>query len=96
MTDGQFLHVAEHQHYCDRPEILTFGPVREDGSPPWVESLAPDTVWECSCGRVWLVVDVPAHTAGNMHFAGGSEWRPESRRARRRRLGLRWWRRERP
>ena len=52
------------------------------------------TVWQCDCKTVWVVEYEPPRTVGNMYMAGGNSWRRETRRERRRRLGVRWWQRE--
>lgn len=91
---GRYLHVAEHEHTCRPPDVYTFGPPRSGGSVPTATCLAVGTVWECECSTVFVVVDVPVIRARGGYMAGGPAWRPETRRQRRKRLGLRWWQRE--
>jgi hypothetical protein len=52
------------------------------------------TVWECDCETVWVVVRVPAADYGTQRIVAHNEWRRETRKQRRSRLGLHWWQRE--
>jgi hypothetical protein len=54
------------------------------GVPPTAQQYPKGTVWACDCGRHWL-------STGRDPWTAGPGWRPETRRERRRRLGLRWW-----
>lgn len=88
MTDelSGFLHVPNvDTHRCTPPQsnILM-----------WTHGLSEGTVWRCGCGDVWVVVYVDTTDYGGMTMVGHHEWQRETRRQRRRRLGLRWWQRE--
>jgi hypothetical protein len=82
---GQFLRTPEQRsHVC---------PLPDESIPTWT-SQPVGTVWQCDCELVWVVERVPTVRYGGRATVAHNEWRRESRRERRRRLGLRWWRRE--
>lgn len=83
---GQFLaRPVDPRHRCERPGADWLD---------WVTEYPEGTVWQCDCGAVWVVVHVPAQSYGGRTTASHSEWQPETRALRRKRLGLRWWQRE--
>lgn len=86
---------AEVPHSCDLPALLEFGPPRSSiGVPTIRQPHPPGTRFLCDgCARVHVVVWEPGGRYGNVYRAGGPAWRLETRRERRRRLGLRWWQR---
>jgi hypothetical protein len=100
MTDkfepSGFLYVpdVEPEHRCQPPEVTKFGPAGSSGVPT-VTSLPVGSKFFCECGKVRVVYWKPAEQFGNVRIVGGLAWRAETRRERRRRLGLRWWQRER-
>lgn len=58
------------------------------GIPPSPWEYPKGTVWRCdNCKRHWV-------SLGQVFRPGVCGWRPEFRRERRRRLGLKWWQRE--
>ena len=61
------------------------------GTPPSPSEYPKGTVWECSCGQFWVSRGAPRWP--DIYRPGVCLWRRESRRERRRRLGLRWWQR---
>lgn len=89
MSDEQasgFLHVPQvDTHRCEPPQADML---------MWVRGLPAGTVWRCACDVVWVVVDVAAVSYGGRTTVAHREWERETRRQRRRRLGLRWWQRE--
>lgn len=83
---GRYLHrPTVDTHRCDPPDADFLR---------WVHGHPVGTVWECPCGRVWHVVHVPIEHRGGHCIVAHREWRPETRRQRRQRLGLRWWQKE--
>lgn len=82
------LPTAPLAHYCRPPRL----------EHVWAgESLSltfpVGTRYECGCGRSWIATVIPASVGPYVAVCEGVEWLPESRRQRRRRLGLRWWQR---
>lgn len=52
------------------------------------------TVWVCEhCSTGWVLDQSPEVLTGSVHVLPHPEWRPESRRERRRRLRVPWYRR---
>lgn len=93
MTDGKILYVPKAPHRCPRPEIVTFGPTVPKLGVPSVSVMRSGTVWECAeCKATWKVRNSHDRQLG---LSGDSAWRRESRRERRKRLGLHWWQRSR-
>ncbi len=89
---GKVLRVGTVPHSCRPPDILKFGAPGPSGVPSVTVSFPAGSAWQCDCGSIWHAVYEGPHTIGTMRFAGGTKWRPETRRERRRRLGLPWWR----
>lgn len=69
------------------PPVVPGGTGGRFGVPPTVQQYPKGTFWECDCGRHWV-------STGPDPWKLGPGWRPETRRQRRRRLGLRWWQKE--
>jgi hypothetical protein len=80
------LHAPEQEgsHFC---------PLPDESIPMWTSRPA-GTVWQCGCGQVWVVESIDHVSYGGRTTVAHNEWRRETRRERRRRLGLRWWQRE--
>lgn len=82
-------------HVCNPPRIMTF----QSPQPPSKNWTAPAVVlhhpagtrFHCDCGTTWVVWNRPAQVGVHIVVVGGLEWREETRRERRQRLGLRWW-----
>lgn len=101
MTGGSVVKQAVIPHSCSPG--WTWKPITDDmdhlrigggkggryGVPPTPWTHPAGTVWRCDCGRHWVSLG-----ARDRYSPGFCEWRPETRRERRRRLGLRWWQRE--
>lgn len=98
---GQVVHQVVIPHACnpgwtwkpiteDMPELHGLGGVGgQYGVPPSPSDFPAGTVWACDCGQHWVSLGEP-----DPYSPGFCEWRKETRRERRRRLGLRWWQRE--
>lgn len=56
------------------------------GTPPSPRDFPAGTVWRCDCGQHWVSLGREDRLA-----SGLCSWRRESRRERRKRLGIRWW-----
>lgn len=87
--------LAVEPHACALPPLYVFGPASPSTGAPSIRRPHPaGTRFHCDgCGLVWVVVDVPPVRGPRVYVVGHPEWRPETRRERRARLGLRWWRR---
>lgn len=85
------------RHHCRPPAIRRFGDCVGPGRNrvPTVVTLHPEGArFHCDgCGTVWVVWNKPPTRGRYCYMAGGLEWRRETRRDRRQRLGLRWWQR---
>lgn len=84
--------LATVPHHCRPPAVRLAG---FDGDRPWVHHPHPaGTRYHCDgCGAVWVVWDRPTYRGPTIVVMGGLEWRRETRKERRQRLGLRWWQR---
>lgn len=88
---------ARRPHTCHLPPIHRFGPPRGLGGLPTMVTDHPEgTRFHCdACPRVWVVWNEPPLRGPRVYLAGGLTWREETRRERRRRLGLTRWARAR-
>lgn len=86
---------ARVEHRCRPPAIHRFGDPRTSiGVPTRYTDHPEGTRFHCdACGTVWVVWLRPPTAGPRVRRPSGLVWRPETRRERRRRLGLRWWRR---
>lgn len=95
-------HAEPLPHYCRPPEIERFEENEEarhnhEFGFPWVRYIdhPKGTRFTCECGIVWVVCWRETVVGATAVHMGGWEWREETRKQRRERLGLRWWQRER-
>lgn len=80
--NGEIIYRPDVDHRCQPPRFEPFG----SGGVP------VGTAWRCdTCGRVYRVRWVRAQDHGATRVVAHPEWRRETRRQRRQRLGLRWW-----
>lgn len=86
--------LAKRPHRCKPPKIRELlPPTKPGGWPRTVLRHPPDTRFHCDCGRVQVVHYVQGGRQGRGYVSSGHVWQPETRRERRKRLGLRWWQR---
>lgn len=92
MTGLDYSQVKPEPHRCDRPQIRTWDETAEDVFAT-VREIPAGTRFTCPCGIVSVVVQVPEYVGIHMVTMPYKEWRVESRKQRRERLGLHWWQR---
>lgn len=91
---------ATRHHVCERPPQIfhVTGSMALDGPGEPLELHMDHPVGTrhiCDvCGRVLVVRWVEGYECGSVAVMGNYDWVPETRRERRRRLGLQWWQRE--
>ena len=98
MTTGlDYSQVAPAPHRCPRPKIRTWdegATARGEDVFATIRILPDDTRFTCpECSTVWVVTTIPWQFTAHTATAPRHVWEVETRKQRRKRLGLRWWQR---
>lgn len=91
-----WLETVDAPHRCSPPPVRTFGSAPPAKDPrnriPSVKTLAEGTRYWCPCGVVWVVRLHGEVVGPRVHYVARHGWVRETRRERRRRTGVPWWR----
>lgn len=86
---------AVHVHRCDLPRLIELGSRGRNGLPTILRPHPIGTRFRCDgCETVHVVHFSPGSRGRRAGYSpDGLAWGRETRRERRKRLGLRWWQR---